>query len=522
MKQSKKIDKSLKERHGILHLLEKMKQDGITIAEMEEIGDKLRTSGNRALSPLVRRLWREKSGALISKYTYLLDFFDDEVWIDQLIQIALRRRDLEDEGKAALLAALEEYGVDVSVPPLATLLARDNGPLAATLPRLLDQGEEGLVFFMEDFFLSSRQARLALIRELPLLAEPRILLLLEIFLGIDDQEIRQEVLTSLGRVRNSAAAALLHQACGHEDKAVSELATRSLRRLSFLGVETAAPPPRSPLPPFDAAYASPFDSTGLRTVWISRCNATGMLDALYLQIHNADGVRAVWGSGEITGEEFARYLKETTNDDALVEVTPAYVLPLVQDALIRNAESGVALPPEFYVWRRMFSADEIAPKLYTPIFKGYDLESLAVSARHIASSPLLLDDLCFASWFLSTDRVYDYAEEWSALEKTAEPARLAKGVASILERFCGELLVPELEQIKRRLLLTADFMQQTGKDRELIEQALAAGLSLALPRLKSRYHPFLKRLALESMDMAREALAEGYDLRRYDGDDDWE
>jgi hypothetical protein len=148
MEQCKKIDKSLKERHGILHLLEKLKQDGITITEMEEIGDKLRKSGNRALSPLVRRLWREKSGDLISKYTYLLDFFDDEVWIDQLIQIALRRRDLEDEGKAALLAALEEYGVDVSVPPLATLLARDNGPLAATLPRLLDQGEEGLVFFM--------------------------------------------------------------------------------------------------------------------------------------------------------------------------------------------------------------------------------------------------------------------------------------------------------------------------------------------------------------------------------------
>jgi hypothetical protein len=522
MEQCKKIDKSLKERHGILHLLEKLKQDGITITEMEEIGDKLRKSGNRALSPLVRRLWREKSGDLISKYTYLLDFFDDEVWIDQLIQIALRRRDLEDEGKAALLAALEEYGVDVSVPPLATLLARDNGPLAATLPRLLDQGEEGLVFFMEDFFFSSMEARLALIRELPLLAEPRILLLLEILLGIDDQEIRLEVLASLGRVRSRAAAALLHHVRGHKDKAVSELAARSLRRLSFLGVETAAPPPPSPLPPFHAAYASPFDSTGLRTVWISRCNTMGMLGALYLQIHNVDGVRAVWGSGEITSEEFARYLKETTSDDALVEVAPSYVLPLVQDALFRNEESGAALPPEYYVWRRMFSADEIAPKPYTPIFMGYDLELLAVSARHIASSPLLLDDLCFAGWFLATGRVYDYAAEWSELEKTADPSRLAKGVESILERFCGELLLPELEQIKRRLLLTADFMQQTGRERELIERTLAAGLSLAVPRLKSRYHPFLKRLALESMNMAREALTEGYDLRCYEYDDNWE
>jgi hypothetical protein len=35
-------------------------------------------------------------------------------------------------------------------------------------------------------------------------------------------------------------------------------------------------------------------------------------------------------------------------------------------------------------------------------------------------------------------------------------------------------------------------------------------------------HPFLKLFALESMDMAREALAEGYDLREQDEEDEWE
>ena len=158
MEQRRKIDNSLKERHGIIHLLEKMKQDGITIAEMEEIGAKLGKSGKRALSPLVRRLWREKSGDLISRYTYLLDFFDDEVWIDQLIQIALRRRDLEEEGKAALLAALEEYGVDVSAPPLATLLARDGGPLRTTLPRLLGSASAEQIRAIKDHIEASAYA----------------------------------------------------------------------------------------------------------------------------------------------------------------------------------------------------------------------------------------------------------------------------------------------------------------------------------------------------------------------------
>lgn len=523
MEQRRKIDDSLKERHGILHLLERLKQDGITIAEMEEIGAKLRKSGKRALPPLVRRLWREKSGDLISRYTYLLDFFDGEVWIDQLIQIALRRRDLEEEGKAALLAALEEYGVDVSVPPLATLLARNGGPLRTTLPRLLDQGEEGLVCFMEDFFFYPPESRLAMIRELPRLADPRILTLLEILLGIADQEIREEAITALGRVRSGAAAALLSGLLADPDQAVRERAARSLRRLSFLGVDTCAPPSPAPPPlPYYAAYAGPIDGTGSRSVWIARTTSGGKLAALYLQLHEKDGMRGVWGSWEITVGEFASYLAESSCDDGVVEIAPPYALALVRDAIFRSAENGALLPPEFYVWRMMFTAEEIAPAPYSPSFRGYDLAGLAVSARHVAGSGSLLDDDFFAGWVLANGRVCDFAEEWSELEKSTPPPRLARALESILERFCGELLVPEMEQIKGRLLLTADLMQKSGRDRELIEQTLACGLSLAAPRLQSRHHPFLKRLALESMDMAREALAEGYDLREYDDEDDWE
>lgn len=522
MEQRRKIDNSLKERHGIVHLLESLKQDGITIAEMEEIGAKLRKSGKRALPPIVRRLWREKSGDLISKYTYLLDFFDDEAWIDQLIQITLRRRDLEEEGKAALLSALEEYGIDVSFPPFATLLAREGGPLHVSLPRLLDQGEEGLVCFMEEFFFYSPENRLALIRELSRIADPRIPSLLEILLGIDDPAVRLETITALGRVRNSDAAAILHGLLCHPDKTVSEAASRSLRRLSFLGVDTVAPPPPSPPLPFFAAFASPVDGGGLRAVWIARSAGGGGVVPLYLQLHDIDGMKAVWGSGEITAGEFAKYLEESSNDDGVVEVSPDYALSLVRDAVFRSGENGAFLPPEFYARRRMFAPEEIFPAPYRPTFRGFDLKELAVSARHIAAAASLLDDDFFAGWVVADGRVCDYAEQWSELEKTADASTLSRGMESLLERFCGELLVPEMEQIKRRLLLTADLMQKSGRERELIEQTLAAALSLAAPRLQGRHHPFLKRLALESMDMAREALAEGYDLRQAGEDDEWE
>jgi hypothetical protein len=57
-----------------------------------------------------------------------------------------------------------------------------------------------------------------------------------------------------------------------------------------------------------------------------------------------------------------------------------------------------------------------------------------------------------------------------------------------------------------------------------VERVLAAAASIAAGRIPLTRHPFLQRLALESMDMAREALAEGYDLRLgvFDGTDTWE
>jgi hypothetical protein len=109
--------------------------------------------------------------------------------IDQLIQIALKRRDLGDDGKEALLGALEEYGVDVSGPPFSLLLCRDGATLRTSLPKLLDKGEDGFVCFVEDVLFYPQETRLSLIRELPSVADARVLDLLEILLGCD-REIR--------------------------------------------------------------------------------------------------------------------------------------------------------------------------------------------------------------------------------------------------------------------------------------------------------------------------------------------
>jgi hypothetical protein len=524
MERRKKIDESLKERHGILRLLERLKSDNISFDEIEEIGIKLKKAGKRALSPLVRRLWRERSGDLISKYAYLLDFFEDDIWLDQLIQITLRRRDLEEDGKAAFLAALEGYGVDVTSPPFAALLAEVGGPLQLTLPKLLDKGEEGQICFMEDFLFAAPELRRAMLRELPYVPDPRVLSLLEVLLRIDDPEIASEALAALGKIREPGAASLLQGVRDNPAHALRGLACKSLRRLSFLGMDIDAPSPSRPRPlPYYATCASPFDGAGFRTLWLCRWGAEGCLASLFVQIHETRGLTAAWGSSRQELFDCVKQWEDIQLEEGALTINPDYALQLINDAIYRSGKQGAFLPAEFYVLAGMFQEGEIAAAKYEPDFTGYDPPGAVVVSHMIARSAALFDDDYFAAGFLASPRVYDYAEEWIELEKRAGEIVLVKEMESLVERFCAELLAPEMETIRERLILTADLMQHTGREKEVVGQTLAVAMSLMNSVLPLHKHPFLKRFTLESMDMARESLAEGYDLREHQCDeDDWE
>jgi hypothetical protein len=232
---------------------------------------------------------------------------------------------------------------------------------------------------------------------------------------------------------------------------------------------------------------------------------------------------AAWGSSRLDVPECAKQLAEIQFEEGAVAIAPDYALQLLSDAIYRCRQQGAFLPAEFYVQEGMFQPEELAPAQYTPDFTGYALPGAAATSRLIARSAALFDDDYFAGWFLACARVYDYAEEWIELEKAAGGKMLVRGMESLVERFCGELLAPEMETVRARLLLIADLMRRTGREKELVEQTLAVAVNLRNSGLPHQKHPFLKRFALESMDMAREALAEGYDLREHPYDeDDWE
>ncbi|HBG06769.1 MAG TPA: HEAT repeat domain-containing protein, partial [Geobacter sp.] len=247
------IDNSLLERRGILDLIARLRCDGISLSEMEQIGAKFRQAGRRALHPLLRKLRHESSGELITRYAYLLDFFDTECWLEELIQIALKRRDLGDDAKAALLVALEGYGVDVHAAPFQGEFDGVGNKLCHAVQSGIRLEEEGTVSFLDEFLSYPCEVQHVVIRELPKSGEIQAARMLEAMLWHEDQGIVQAALAALGTIRHPMAAGILARFVKDGAAELSIQAEKSLRRLSFVGIE--APACGQSLP-FHAAYAT--------------------------------------------------------------------------------------------------------------------------------------------------------------------------------------------------------------------------------------------------------------------------
>lgn len=498
MHQINKIDHSFQERRDILDLLGRLKGDGISIQEMERIGHTFQQAGRRALRPLVRELWRENSGELISKYAYILDFFETADWLDQLIQIALKRKDLGADGKAALMVALEGYGVDVHSPPFKQQQPSGTGnTLGQALQGAIRLGEEGMVTFLDDFLSYPPEVQQIVIRELSHSADPLGARMLEALLWHDDRAIVQSALHALGRIRDPLAAGVLQDFIEECDPELSGQAQRCLRRLCFLGVNPPAP---RRLLPFHAAYATAPDGDGYRSLLLSRWVDQGSVSVLYLQVHERRGVLAAWGAGALTLEAFMSELEGFRMQDDLHQVAPEYLLDLVRDALYWSRELCY-LPADFYMRRGIFAGERMVPAPFAPTLTGLpQRRALSFQEGEQASRDLFADPF-FSGWFMASQRVYDLAEE----HKSGEHAE------QVLERFCNELLAPELEVIRERLLINADLMLRCGRTKADVARVVALAKSLADNPLPHHLHPFLRFFALESMEIARESLERGYE-----------
>jgi len=222
--------------------------------------------------------------------------------------------------------------------------------------------------------------------------------------------------------------------------------------------------------------------------------------------------------------EYDAVLQEVTAGELLEPVEPPYALALLRDALFRSREQEFYLPPDFYVDMRLFLQETIRPEAYFPHFSLVHLDGIVERIpAYVAASSELLDNPCLEGWLLSEPAVYDVAERLDRLEKDSIDGLIPEAeLEAELSGFCSELIVPRRAEIIKRLLLTADFMQQTGCEEQEVQQVLATALSLVGGFVSEVRHPFIRRLILDSIETARQSLGEGYDLRmeeRYDDEE---
>ena len=521
MTRALKIDKSLRERRRIMRLLDFLKRDDLTGDQMERIGRRLQKSGKRALNPLVRKLWQEHNGTAIYRYTCMLDFFDTSAWMDQLIQITLQRKDLEEDGKLALLDLLHDSGIDVTAPPFASLTGYGAASLEGFIDDCLKDGERGLVRFIDNFLDVTDDFRERMIHRLAELNSPDAVALLEILLSFERPEIVKEAILALGRIKNGCALDVLTRAERRHEGDVADLIRRSIRRLSFMGIKEPVELPQSfPMPlPFHEVQAGPIDFYGARSLWFAWKLDDSAFAALLILTGESDGLLNAVSYRMRDEKEYGFVLKDLINGEMLLPVSPGYALAALREALHRSREQGFYLPPDFYVDMRLFRPDSLKPEAYIPRFSLNHLDGIVEKIPgYVTASNELLDDPSLEGWILSEPAVYDAAERFIALEeKNGVEGVTAEALEAEINRFCDEMIIPRRADIIKRLLLTADYMQQTGSEDQAVQRALATALSLVGGFLPESRHPFIRRLVLDSVDTARQALAEGYDLRLEEG-----
>lgn len=525
MKQIPRVDRSYRERRQIVKLLDFLAKDNVTKHQIERIGRRLQRSGERALPPLVRRIWREHDQERMYRYTCMLDYFDEAAWLDQIVSVTLKRKDLAEDGRLPLLDLLQDYGVDTTQPPFNRDRHEEGSSLRDFVSRALDEGYWGGVRFMDRMLEADEGVRNRLVQELvDAENKPQVAGFLRMLAGFEYREVAVAAMEALGRVRHPAALAALEAIGPLAVDGLDRVLERSKQRLHFLGVREAIPLPtdwcRSTA--LVVTEMGPVDFNGLRVLWFSWALDNGTYASLVVQVGDEDGVHYAVSSRFDTRGSHDEYLEEVHGEEILYEVSAPYAIAVLRGALFRSLDKEFYLPPELYASRYLFGTEDVTPLEYEPHFSVEMMEDfLEKVAEHLSDADRLFEDRMFDGWVVSEPQVFDIVAVMDGVpleECSLEMQQI------VLHRFCQELLEPHRSILVRRLLLQVDFMIQLERPLHAIQSILAVAISIASGILPLEKHPFVRQLVFNSLETA--ALVAKADVgKRYPSvylDDDWD
>lgn len=522
-----KVDYTLKERRLIDDSLQQLEDEEMTLPQLERLGQRLLKMGNQVGPVLLKRISACQDEALLSRYLFVLESLEDERLVLPLIDILFNQQG-DERLKARILSTLRYFDVPVNGPVIGRLFPdalRPASPSAGKFLSLMEENDLLLSLFLEGFYRFPREMKINTIKELARCQGEKALFLLDILAEGNDKEVALAAIEALGRIRTVKAARVLEKIIrrGLRPQLV-KAARRSRLRLMFLGIRDGqGAPPSEKVGEIYRAYVSRIDTHGNRYLWVARhlVQDSDLVENVCLVINEECGLVDCIGANSSAKEDFDSMMKRVKKEEFVAEISYAYSLALLKDALARNEAAGFVAPAEFCLRKRTFGEDDLTSQEYHPSFPDYNLADIARDQRLYLKGDELLDWKEFEEWCIDDDGVYDLASELARLGPEGAEKKGEKGGLPLYRKFLEEVVIPKLPVLKRRLILMADLLAQGHLNEGKVKLILATTLTLDQDLGLVGCHPFIRRLLAESLKEAKRALALEFNAAvDYEGQDD--
>lgn len=505
------VDYSLLIYHTVRRRLLELANSGLSPLMLDAELDKLLTlNGNLATGALTLLEDRQDEKVAHTVCGFLMKLDGSDV-IDSIIPFLYSQK-ISDTSKADLLRVLSFHGWEVQ-DFLTPSIFRNVQKLAVDsmeeLLRDLKSDPDVLGNILEEFAEFSPEMQLAYIQDWSLLHDERVVPIFAALGHSDDEVIAAEAIRGLGNLPAPESLSALQEIVGSLDESfLRELALREEKRLRFKGITPAEGSVR-PLGDFYSIMVTGLDGNGCRIVWLARFlnGSEGGLMAASFLVSAEEGLKDCYGSTRLSEEDAASLLKTLRSRYSTIDNDLAYATATLEDGLYTNKTSLSPLPPQWYFWQQIMHPVRLEAKLFTPSAVSADSELSPAALADLLQTKELSD------WYEEDPVVYDAAEELTKIRKrykTSWPR--TRATEDLLTRLVTRLYQPKLNQVIRRLDLTADFLARRGKP------GFASALGYVTGRLRHgeppEHNAFLRGLASVSLRVAEHNLRSGYDVRQ--------
>lgn len=431
----------------------------------------------------------------------ILSHLGDESFGDEVLELIFSDK-LNDERKAILIQILDDIGFDISNIDFMPAFKDINSIGTSTLNSFVNELAEGNLSSdkaAEFIYTMPKEAINFFVEKLCDLENENIFGFLERFLVTDDKDLANLIINKLLKKSNDSLVYKTIKTASEyiSDGEVKDLADRALRKMTLKGLKNNTETPKTKLDTIHKILVSNIDGVGSRSLIISRKHKRKIKTMLILINENL-GIKDCFAS-EVTTKQFNEMFEyQETEGVSFIQITYEKAVLLLKDALQINKEKKIIPHRGFNFLRPEFLEEKVInPEEYKPNFGKVNLEKIANDPKLLEDTQKILDiDECY-SWGIEDDEENDEIEVFFNKKNKGESAFISPKVK---KEFIDKFIVKEIPSLQKRLLLTADFLNDiddnSTKRKRNIKLLICASLNLS----KDHYIPFISRLAEVSLE----------------------